>query len=190
MELANQLDTPRSKIREAFRLLAQDKLVHIIPQRVTTIAKLNLSATIDSIFIINSLLAAIIKDTMPVSGEIEVAIAKLEREMVSLEKADLVEDDDFFNIDHQFYLLLCKIKNFQRLTNLIFKEKIHIDRAMRLALKQQESCKPIIIFYRKILGSIRSGNRETALNALFELAKKFENYSFRAEKSYPEYFQR
>jgi DNA-binding GntR family transcriptional regulator len=42
MELANELGIPRGKVREAFNLLSQDKLVQVIPQRCTTICKLEL----------------------------------------------------------------------------------------------------------------------------------------------------
>lgn len=189
MELASELDTPRSKIREAFRLLAQDKLVHIIPQRATTICKLNLGATIDSIFIIQSLLAAIMKDCMPIPAGVEKEISRLEQDLIKLDQKDTIEEDDFFDIDHQFYLTLCRARNFQRLTTIIFKEKIHIDRALRLVLKQQESCKPIISFYRQIFTGIREKNTESALMGLCGLANTLEDYSIKAEQYFPQYFQ-
>ena len=188
LELATELATPRAKIREAIKLLAQDKLITVFPQRITTISKLDMRTTIDSIFIIKSLLAAIIKDPVPISAEMEVAIAKLEQEIACFEKEDGIKDDEFFEIDHQFYLLICKLKPFQRLTNIIFKEKIHIDRVIRLALKQQDDCKTIIFYYRQVLGGIRSGNREATLHSLEKLAKTVEYYSLRTEKYYPEYF--
>lgn len=188
LELATELAEPRAKIREAIKLLAQDKLVTVFPQRITTISKLDVRTTIDSIFIIKSLLAAIIKDPVPIPAETAVAIAKLEQEIARFEKEDWIKDDDFFEIDHQFYLLICKLKPFQRLTNIIFKEKIHIDRVIRLALNQQEDCRTIIVYYKQVLGGIKSGSKETTLHSLEQLAKTVEDYSLRAEKYYPEYF--
>ena len=64
MDLAKELGTPRSKVREAFNLLAQDQLVQIIPQRCTTICKLDLGNILDSIFIVRSILIAVVIDVL------------------------------------------------------------------------------------------------------------------------------
>lgn len=170
-------------------MLAQDKVVQIVPQSVTTISKLDLSSAVDSIFIIKSLLVAIVKDCAFISIETELAISKLKPEIISLKNQDRISDLDFFHIDEQFYLVLSNIKGFERLANIILKEKLHIDRILRLCLKQQESYKPIIRIYGDVLDSIQSNNSKTASDSLGELADILKENAFKAKKHYPEFFK-
>src|SRR6187402_2170864 len=85
MDLANELGIPRGKVREAFNLLAQDNLVQVIPQRCTTICKLELSNILDSIFIIRSILIAIVKDVNSEQIAKELTIPLLRKNLLAIE---------------------------------------------------------------------------------------------------------
>lgn len=171
-------------------MLNQDKLARRVPHGIAPISRIDLGSTIDSIFIIKSLLAAIIKDCASIPAETEVAISKLKQEIDSLETKEFISVAEFFAIDNQFYLALSQVKKFQRLTKIIIEEKLHVDRIIRLAVNQQECCKPIIGLYRNILDGIQSNSLEKALTALGELASVMEGYSLRVEKYYPDIFPR
>lgn len=171
-------------------MLAQDKLAHKAPQKNSPIARINLGSTTDSIFIIQSLLAAIIKDCAPISVEANVVMAKLKQEIIFLENKNSISDAEFFSINNQFYLALPQVKKFQGLTKIILKEKLRVDRIIRLALSQQESYKPILGVYKNILEGIQSNHMRIALNAVSEFADVMKDYAYKVEKTYPDTLQK
>lgn len=168
-------------------MLAQDQLIQF-PRTISSIQTLDLNRAIDSIFIIQALLVAIVKDCT-ISVEMERDIRKLKQEITFLENTDRVTDLNFSHIDGQFYCLLSNAKGFQRLANIIAKEKSHIDRIIKLFVQRQESYKLIVNVYKNVLNGIQFKNTVTATNALLYLAKILEEHVVSAEQKYPEYFQ-
>lgn len=174
-------------MRWAPQLLVHDKLIKNVQHPVTSISTFDFGNIIDSIFLIKSLLLALVKECGPIPKEIEL-IKKLKQEIFSLEKEDRISYFDFANIDNQFYFVLYQQKESERLTAIILKEKFHIDRVLRIFLRQEERYKPIIKIYGNILNSIQSNNLTSASNALGELAKNLEEHVLRAKIYNPEYF--
>lgn len=170
-------------------MLAHNTLIKVVPHPVTSIPTLDFDNIIGSIFLIKSLLLAIIKEYTPTSEETAITIATLRQEIFSLEKKDKIYDIDFARIDTQFYLVLSQQHELKQLTKLMLKEKLHVDRMLRLFLRHEEEYKPIIRIYEDILSSIQLNNITSASNALCELAKTLEEYAFKAEKYYPEFFK-
>lgn len=189
MELAKELDAPRAKIREAFNLLEQDKLVQIIPQRRTTICKLDLGDILDSIFIVRSILIAVVKDVLSQPGETELAVMPLRENLSAIENGTTFSDADFFKVNHQFYLGLSELSGFQRLNKIVFKEKLNIDRALRLSLAKQKDYLPIARLYGKVLDGLLSGDAGKPINALCELANTLEQCANLAMKNNPHLFK-
>jgi DNA-binding GntR family transcriptional regulator len=189
MDLANELGIPRGKVREAFNLLAQDKLVQIIPQRCTTICKLELGNILDSIFIVKSILIAIVKDVAPEHIAKELTIPQLRKNLLAIENGGGFSDIDFFKIDHQFYLTLSGLSGFPRLNKIIFKEKLNIDRTLRLSVEQQRDYLPIARIYGKVIDTLLSGAADKSIKALCELASTLETYANIAIKNHPALFK-
>lgn len=189
MDLANELGIPRAKVREAFNLLAQDNLVHVIPQRCTTICKLELGNILDSIFIIRSISIAIIKDVKPEHIAKDLTIPQLRKSLLAIENNNLCSDFDFFKIDHQFYLALCRLSEFPRLNEIIFKEKINIDRTLRLSSERHRDYMPIARAYGKVIENLQLGAADKSIKTLCELASTLETYANAAIKNHPALFK-
>lgn len=189
MDLAKELGTPRAKVREAFNLLAQDKLIQIIPQRRTTICKLELGNILDSIFIIRSILIAVVKDTLLQPLENEAIIRQLRENLSALETGSNHSELEFFKADHQFYLILSGLNGFKRLNKIIFKEKLNIDRILRLSTSKRQDYPIIAKLYGKVLDGIVSGDFEKPIKALCELASALEEHAHLAAKNHPELFK-
>lgn len=189
MDLANELGIPRGKVREAFNLLAQDNLVQIVPQRCTTICKLDLGNILDSIFIVRSILIAIVKDLHSEHIAKELTIPQLRKTLLTIENGDGFSDFDFFKIDHHFYLILSGLSGFPRLNKIIFKEKLNIDRTLRLSAGRQGDYIPIARIYGKVLDTLQSGAADKSIKALCELASVLEKYANLAIKNHPSLFK-
>lgn len=188
MDLAKELGTPRSKVREAFSLLAQDNLVQIIPQRCTTICKLQLASILDSVFIVRSILIAVLKDVHEQSIEKTLTVTQLREKMLTLENCIVFSEDDFFKADHLFYVTLSGLNGFPRLNKIIFKEKLNIDRTLRLSVKRRSDYLPIAKLYRLVLDGLISGATDKSIKAICELARTLEKYAHAAAKNHPSLF--
>ncbi len=189
MELAKELGTPRSKVREAFNLLAQDNLVQIIPQRCTTICKLELGNILDSIFIVRSILIAIVKDVHSQHIEQELTLSQLREDLLSLERDGPSSGIDFFKVDSHFYLVLSGLNGFPRLNKIIFKEKLNIDRTLRLSIGRRSDYIFIAGLYGKVLDGLLTGAQDKSIKAICELANTLEQYAKQAVKVHPSLFK-
>lgn len=169
-------------------MLAHHKLIKIAPHPITSVPTLNFDNIIGSIFLVKSLLLAVLKECSPISKEAGIKISALKQEIDALRKQGKFSYTDFAHIDSQFYAILYKQNEFQGLNKIIAKEKLYLDRMLRLFLKHEEDCKSIIRFYERILGAMQSNNVVLASSELCELARALEEYAFKAEKYYPEFF--
>lgn len=188
MDIAKELGTPRAKVREAFNLLEQDKLVQIIPQRCTTICKLDLVSILDSIFIVRSILIAVVKDVNSQHIEKEPIIAQLRESLSALEGGTAFSDEDFFKADQHFYLALSGLNGFPRLNKIIFKEKINIDRTLRLSIGRRADYIAIAKLYRSVLDGMLAGAPEKSIKAICELSGTLDKYANVAVKFHPSLF--
>ncbi|HTF95464.1 MAG TPA: GntR family transcriptional regulator [Cellvibrio sp.] len=189
MDLAKELGTPRSKVREAFNLLAQDQLVQIIPQRCTTICKLDLGNILDSIFIVRSILIAVVKDVHSQNIEKELTISQLREDISTLEKNAAFLDTDFFKVDHHFYQALSGLNGFPRLNKIIFKEKVNIDRTLRLSIGRRSDYASIVKLYGNVLDGLLAGAPEKSIKAICEIASTLEKYANMTAKFHPTLFK-
>lgn len=189
MEMAKELGIPRGKVREAFNLLAQDKLVQTFPQRCTTICKLELTNILDSIFIVRSILIAIVKDVHSQQIEKELTIAQLRANLLAIENDANFSDLDFFKVDNHFYLTLSGLNGFPRLNKIIFKEKLNIDRTLRLSIGRRSDYISIAKLYGNVLDGLLVGASDKSIKAICELAFMLEKYANMAVKYHPSLFK-
>lgn len=168
-------------------MLAQGGFIQCSPD-VAKISKLDSSSTIDSIFIIRSLLIAIVKDCPPISSNTHIAILKLTQEIHQLEHKASISGAEFFHIDTQFYLILTNIKGFHRLASIILKEKLRLDRTLRLFVKGKEGYLPILRVYGAVLNGIQSGHPQKSSRALGELSELLKEAVATAKQKYPDFF--
>ncbi len=152
-------------------MINQNELIQTTPQQLAATSTTATSGATDSIFIVKSLLSAVIKDYLPASDEAVVAMSKLRQEITILLGEDNISYSYFAYIDTQFYLMLSMLKGYHRLAMLILNEKRHIDVAIGDAIKTQENYKKIFMAYANILDGIQSNNYNEASRALGELSK-------------------
>lgn len=189
MDFVKELGTPRAKVREAFSRLAQDNLIQIIPQRCTIICKLDLVSILDSIFIVRSILIAIIKDIHLQNIEKELTMSQLRDSLLAIESGANFSDLDFFKADYHFYLSLSGLNGFPRLNKIIFKEKLNIDRTLRLSIGRRADYITIARLYRRVVDGLLSGAPEKSIKAICEMADTLGSYANIAKKNHPDLFK-
>ena len=159
----------------------------LAPQKVTSIMQFDPVPTLDSIFMVKSLLVAIVKDCAPISDELATTILALRKDITNLQTTTHISEFDFSSIDTEFYAILARLKDYQRLTKIIFEQKLPIERVIRQSLKQGQSCIPILRLYDDVLTSIQSHNPALATHKLFELANILEVYTAKVGSYYSEF---
>ena len=189
MDIAKELGIPRRKVREAFSLLEQDNLVQIFPQRCTTICKLELTNILDSIFIVRSILIAIIKDLDLHQTDIKKTIVQAKEHLVTIDSDVKFSDLDFFKADNHFYSTLTGLNGFPRLNQIIFNAKLNIDRTLRLSIGRRADYIAISKLYDRVLDGLIEDAADKSIKAICELSSLLENHANIAVKVHPSLFK-
>jgi len=152
-------------------LFNQHELYQPALQPFASATKANSGGAYESIFIVKSLLSAIIKDYLSDPDEAGLTLSKLRQEIAVLLADEKISYSYFSYIDAQFYLMLSMLKGFHRLTMLILNEKRHIDMAIGDAIRTQENYQKLFRLYANILDAILANNHNQASSSVSELAK-------------------
>jgi len=99
-----------------------------------------------------------------------------------------LSDFDFYYRDAQFYLILSKASGFDRVTHIIAREKLHIERVLRLSLKSHLDFDSIKYFNQGILEGMKSQQATTSRRYVLELADELERRVILAKQRYSYYF--
>lgn len=188
IDLGN-LGIAKNQVTEAFNLLTKDTLVHINSQQCTIICKLDLGNILDSIFIVRSILIALVKDLNLEHNENQVTILKLRQNLFLIENKPHLAEIDFFKADHHFYHTLAQLSGLPRLNKIILKEKLNIDRMLILHLGQQGNYSSLAKLYGKTLDGLLSGAPEKSIAALCSLASILNTHANKTVKDHPNLFE-
>lgn len=152
-------------------------------------SRLNLNDTMDAIFIINSMLVAIVKDPAYRSAKASMMLATLKQSSLQFENNDNVSEVEFFKLSDQFYSSISQLTEFGRVTKVILQEKVHIDRVLRLALTEWADYQIINSLYADFLSAMQSSHTDAALKVIFSLGRVLEGYALMARENYPDFFE-
>ena len=187
-DLASIFKAPQAMLQDVFLQLAQHKIIHITSPEAAVIAHINLTTTANSIFIIKSLLTAIITEANPAHIKKDNGIAQLQAHL-SQYKDKPISSSDFFKLTNEFYFALSQLFNFQRVTNIIFAENFHIERILRLTLKCQTDYLAMICLYAKIAENLNAAQFARAITAVCEFASTLEEHTLLAKMNHSVFFE-
>ncbi|WFE76814.1 GntR family transcriptional regulator [Roseinatronobacter sp. S2] len=162
-EVAAQLGVSRQPVRDAFYRLSQLGLIHIRPQRATTVAPISKDAIVQAYFIRSALEEA----TMRVAAEkLEpVHITALQDILNRQEDALRANDKTGFHaLDDQFHHDICTYAGLGFGWALIKDNKGHMDRARYLSLSFEAP--RALAEHHDILNALRAGDGDGAAAAV------------------------
>jgi DNA-binding GntR family transcriptional regulator len=186
-ELAGQLGLSRTPVRESLILLAEERLVTVVPQVGTLVAPIVESEIATAQFVRESLELAALAES--VGRATPAQIEGLNQVVEAQRSADRHDDTGrFFVLDEEFHFSLMDISGHGAAWRTVGQAKSHLDRARRLSLATTSQLTVLIDQHQQIIDSLASGDAGAAASALRgHLRKVFDDIGAIREKN-PEFF--
>lgn len=186
-ELAGQLGLSRTPIRESLILLAEERLVTVVPQVGTLVAPIVETEIATSQFVRESLELAALAES--VGRATPAQIAGLNGLVEAQRVADRHDDTErFFALDEEFHYSLMNISGHGAAWRTVGQAKSHLDRARRLSLSMTRQLTLLIEQHQQVVDSLEAGDATAAASALRgHLRKVFNDIAAIREQS-PELF--
>jgi DNA-binding GntR family transcriptional regulator len=186
-ELAGQLGLSRTPVRESLILLAEERLVSVVPQVGTLVAPIVESEIATSQFVRESLELAALAES--VGKAVPAQIDALNDLVDAQRSADRHDDTErFFALDEEFHYSLMNISGHGAAWRTVGQAKSHLDRARRLSLAMTSQLTALIEQHQDIIDSLAAGDAERAAGALRgHLRKVFDDIAAIRERN-PELF--
>lgn len=162
-DLAAQLGTSRTPVRESLILLSEEGLVHVFPQVGSFVSRVDRGRVNAAQFVREAVeLAAL--DDLPVDLDPQV----LGELRANLDRQYAVGPDvrRFFELDEEFHAGLLRLSGHADAWSTVVAAKRHLDRARRLGLRQAESSTRWADQHAAILRAVTAGDIGVARTTL------------------------
>jgi len=187
-ELADQLGVSRTPIREALGRLRDDRLVEVVPQLGTFVAKISTQAVTDAQFIRESLECAAIRVATERVGE--EGLADLEENLRSQERARDGEDfNAFYLLDDAYHHKLCDLSGHLSVWPVSERAKSHLNRLRRISLEVPDYLPAMIVEHRSVLEALARHDADEAEERLRHHLRMVLREVPRLREAHPEYFE-
>jgi DNA-binding GntR family transcriptional regulator len=164
-ELADRLGVSRTPVREALLGLRDDRLVEIVPQLGTFVARITRAALEDAQFIRQSLECAAVADAAADADEDDVAALRaiVTRQTQTRDAADL---ERFYRLDDEFHSSLCRIAGRSVAWSISQRASGHLNRVRRLSLPVHDYIAEMVCQHTLVVDAVADRDRDAAVTAL------------------------
>ena len=164
-DLTDQLGIGRTPLREALLLLAQEGLIHVLPQSGSFVSPIDLDRVREAQFIREHLECGIIRQ---VAGCVDRrGLGDIRRLLEQQEEAHEDSDPDrFYDLDEDLHATFCRIAGRSGVWRLIHQSKVHMDRVRQLSLPIADQIPRLIGQHRSILDALGQHDPDRAETAL------------------------
>lgn len=160
-EICEQLGVSRSPVAEALARLAGERLVDVVPQAGTFVARFSLEEIREGAFLREALELAAIE---------QLATTLTDQQMVELRRnlriqEALVKDGDylgFYQMDREMHRMLLSFTGYKRLGQLAETSWLHVDRARQLILPEPGRVQATLEEHMAILAALEGRNAAAA----------------------------
>jgi DNA-binding GntR family transcriptional regulator len=163
-ELAEQLGLSRTPVRESLILLAEERLVYVVPQVGTVVAPILLAEIETAQFVRESLELAALTESLTRTTPQDVANlnAIIDAQRIADSRQSL---SGFFTLDEEFHAALMAVSGHGSAWRTVAQAKSHLDRARHLSLSFT-GMTSLIDEHQQIADGLAAGNAEAAVLAL------------------------
>lgn len=187
-ELAEQLGVSRTPIREALGRLRDDRLVTVVPQLGTFVAKISTQAVTDAQFIREALECAAIRPAAERARDDD--IAALEENLHSQERArDSGDIDAWYLLDDAYHRALCDLSGHPAVWSVSERAKSHLNRLRRISLTMPDYIPEMIVEHRAVVDAVGRHDPDAAESTLRHHLRMVLREVPRIREQHPEYFE-
>ena len=156
-EVAQQLRTSRTPVREAFIKLAEAGLIEVLPQRGTFVRKISLKAVKDARFVREAIELAVLREAV---GRLRPAFFATARELIAGQRAAAVGNDleRFLALDDAFHRSFAVAIDCSHAWTVIEAQKAQMDRVRYLSLPGATPIGRLIDQHEAILDAVERGD--------------------------------
>jgi len=187
-ELAERLGVSRTPIREALGRLRDDRLVTVVPQLGTFVAKISTQAVTDAQFIREALECAAIRPAAERAGDDD--IAALEENLGSQERSRDSEDlDAWYLLDDAYHRMLCDLSGHPAVWGVSERAKSHLNRLRRISLTVPDYLPEMIVEHREVADAVGRHDPDAAEETLRHHLRMVLREVPRIREQHPDYFE-
>jgi DNA-binding GntR family transcriptional regulator len=160
-ELAGQLGVSRTPVREALARLRDERLVQVVPQLGTFVARLSATAVGDAQFIREALECAAVRVTAERADDED--LRAIEDNLRAQVRARDERSEEIFDLlDHAFHRMLCDLSRHPSVWMVNERARAHINRIRRLSLGAEGYLTEMIEEHRQVLAAIADHDPDRA----------------------------
>jgi DNA-binding GntR family transcriptional regulator len=191
-EIAESLNVSRTPVREAFRALAGEELIEILPQRGTRIRPISERKVNEARFIRKHLetgafcLAAQMWDTAVAARHESRLRQLLDEQQAAVEREDVVL---LLKLDEEFHKTIMSITENRTRLQVVGHMRAHINRLRFLALREFKQLKRVVAEHVRLFDCIRAGDERLTASVLDVHFGKLDVELPRLRERYPHYFE-
>jgi DNA-binding GntR family transcriptional regulator len=187
-ELADRFGVSRTPIREALGRLRDDRLVQVVPQLGTFVARISIQAISDAHFIREALECAAIRPAAEQAGEED--IAALEENVLDQERVrDSGDLDAWYLLDDAYHRYLCDLSGHPAVWPVSERAKSHLNRLRRISLSLPDYLPEMIVEHREIATAVGACDADGAEQALRHHLRMVLREIPRIREEHPDYFE-
>ncbi len=191
-EIATKLNVSRTPVREAFLKLQEQGLVEMIPQKETTVSKINLDRADQEKFIRESLELGIVRKFVEqeTSDFKDKTVMMLRKKIAEQKKC--VENKDFVGFlraDDDFHGILFTAVGETIAWDIVRQQSGHYDRMRILFVQDKDAADSSIYQHERIVEYLEQNDQKKATEAMLYHIRRPEFDDERIRKEHVEYFQ-
>lgn len=186
--LAAGLGVSRTPVREAVLQLADEGLLHVVPQAGTFVARIRVEAVREAQFVREALETAALARGV---GNLSAADAdRLRANLAVQRRAEADGDRDrFYRLDQEFHRIILDLSGHPRVWRIAQRIRAHMDRVRRLSLPEPEVVSNLIDQHEVIANHLMDGDGASADAALRDHVRLVASNLPRLIEQYPDYFE-
>jgi DNA-binding GntR family transcriptional regulator len=186
--LSRRYGVSRTPIREALGRLRDDRLVQVVPQHGTYVARISIQAISDAHFIREALECAAIRPAAEQAGDEDIVALEeniRDQERVS-ESGDL---DAWYLLDDAYHRYLCDLSGHGAVWPVSERAKSHLNRLRRLSLSLPDYMPEMVVEHREIATAVGDRDPDGAERALRHHLRMVLREIPRIREEHPDYFE-
>ncbi|AYD04073.1 GntR family transcriptional regulator (plasmid) [Neorhizobium sp. NCHU2750] len=164
-EIASQFGVSRTPVREAILRLANEKLVEILPQSGTFVARIALDTLPEAIIIRKALEEVTVRAACEKATRAQIATLRANLELQKVEAAE-ANYEGFRKTDDTFHTLIAEAAGYPGIWEIIKSVKIKVDRYCHLSLPKPGRISRLIKEHTAIYNAIRDHEPDRATEAM------------------------
>ena len=191
-ELAQSLNVSRTPIREAIRMLVGDKLIEVLPQRGTRIARISLIQVSEARFVREQLETGAFRMAARMWKLEDRSLIERRLAEILANQREAAEQGDMYRFlqeDEAFHRQIMGVAGNSILLDFVDQMRAHISRMRLLALREFRHVGTVLEEHAELLDAVRQGEEARTVSILHSHIGKLEEELPLLISTYPQYFK-